>query len=147
MITYRAIESASNDLEIFSKSASQSGFVNSISEMISELKQFNISYEKLEVIAEEIENETLKLKLKDLKFFLDKFTLDYILTMPIEEYASGRNNKESFCYMVEETFDCFGAISGRTTAFQKFVIYWSDEEQEYLFGDKRTKQRKQQSLL
>ena len=66
MITYRAIESASNDLEIFSKSASQSGFVNSISEMISELKQFNISYEKLEVIAEEIENETLKLKLKDL---------------------------------------------------------------------------------
>ena len=38
MITYRAIESASNDLEIFSKSASQSGFVNSISEMISELK-------------------------------------------------------------------------------------------------------------
>ena len=26
MITYRAIESASNDLEIFSKSASQSGF-------------------------------------------------------------------------------------------------------------------------
>ena len=43
MITYRAIESASNDLEIFSKSASQSGFVSSISEMISELKQFNIS--------------------------------------------------------------------------------------------------------
>lgn len=81
-------------------------------------------------------------KLKDLKFFLDKFTLDYILTMPMEEYVSGRNNKESFCYMVEETFDCFGAISGRTTAFQKFVIYWSDEEQEYLFGDKRTKQRK-----
>lgn len=81
-------------------------------------------------------------KLKDLKFFLDKFDLEYISTMPIEEYASGRNNKESFCYMVEETFDCFGAISGRTTAFQKFVIYWSDEEKDYLFGDKRTKQRK-----
>ena len=48
MITYRAIESASNELEIFSKSASQSGFVNSISEIISELKQYNISYEKLE---------------------------------------------------------------------------------------------------
>lgn len=81
-------------------------------------------------------------KLNELKFFVEKFNLYYILTMPIEEYVSGRNNKESFCYMVEETFDCFGAISGRTTAFQKFVIYWSEDEQEYLFGDKRTKQRK-----
>ena len=83
-----------------------------------------------------------KLKLKDLKFFLNKFNQKYILTMPIEEYSSGRNNKESFCYMIEETFDCFGAISGRTTAFQKFVIYWSDEKKDYLFGDKRTKHRK-----
>ena len=66
MITYRAIESVSNDLEIFSKSASQPGFVNSISEIISEMKQYNISYEKLETIAQEVDNETLKLKLKDL---------------------------------------------------------------------------------
>ena len=41
--------------------------------MISELKQFNISYEKLEVIAEEIENETLKLKLKDLSKIYKQF--------------------------------------------------------------------------
>lgn len=81
-------------------------------------------------------------KQKELQWFLSKFTLDYIKEMPIDEYVSGRGNKESFCYMVEETFDCFGKISGRTTAFQKFVIYWDKNENDYLFGDKRTKSRK-----
>ena len=61
MITYKAIESASNDLQIFSKSASQPGFVNSISEVISEMKQYNISYQKLEEISQEVDYETLKL--------------------------------------------------------------------------------------
>ena len=76
MITYRAIESVSNDLEIFSKSASQPGFVNSISEIISEMKQYNISYEKLETIAQEVDNETLKLKLKDLSKIYKQFEMD-----------------------------------------------------------------------
>ena len=82
MITYRAIESASNELEIFSKSASQPGFVNSISEVISEMKQYNISYERLETLAQEVDNETLKLKLKDLskiyKQFEEKLHENYI---------------------------------------------------------------------
>ncbi len=86
--------------------------------------------------------EKEKSNLKYLNFFLEKFTLDYISTMPIDEYVSGRNNKESFCYMIEENLDCFGSISHRTTAFQKYVIYWSDEKKDYLFGDNRTKQRK-----
>ena len=73
MITYRAIESVSNDLEIFSKSASQPGFVNSISEIISEMKQYNISYEKLETIAQEVDNETVKVKLKDLSKIYKQF--------------------------------------------------------------------------
>ncbi len=82
MITYRAIESASKDLEIFSKSASQPGFVNSISEIISELKQYSVGYEQLENIAGEVDNETLKLKLKDLskiyKEFEEKLHENYI---------------------------------------------------------------------
>ena len=112
MITYRAIESASNDLEIFSKSASQSGFVNSISEMISELKQFNISYEKLEVIAEEIENETLKLKLKDLskiyKQFEEKLHENYIdsqdmLNSLAEKIEACDYFKDAYIYIDEFT--------------------------------------------
>lgn len=82
MIVYKAIESVSSDLEIFSKSFSQSGFINSITETISELKQYNVSYEMLEEIALNIENETLKLKIKDIskiyKSFEEKLHENYV---------------------------------------------------------------------
>ena len=66
MMTYKAIESVSKELNIFSKSASQSGFVSSISDIIGELKQYNISPDALEAVSADVENETLSLKLKDL---------------------------------------------------------------------------------
>lgn len=82
MMTYKAIESVSKELNIFSKSSSQSGFVSSISDMISELKQYNISYEMLENISGEIENENLSLKLKDIskiyKEYEEKLHENYI---------------------------------------------------------------------
>ena len=40
MITYKAIEKVTDELNVFSKAASQTGFVGSVSEMISELKQY-----------------------------------------------------------------------------------------------------------
>ncbi|WP_219340502.1 hypothetical protein, partial [Klebsiella pneumoniae] len=43
MMVYRAIEDVSEELNVFSKSKSQSGFVSSITDMISEMKQYNIS--------------------------------------------------------------------------------------------------------
>ena len=112
MITYRAIESVSNDLEIFSKSASQPGFVNSISEIISEMKQYNISYEKLETIAQEVDNETLKLKLKDLskiyKQFEEKLHENYIdsqdmLNSLAQKIDSCDYFKDSYIYIDEFT--------------------------------------------
>lgn len=82
MMTYRAIENVSSELNIFSKSASQSGFVSSISDMISELKQYNVSYEMLENMSGEVENETLSLKLKDIskiyKAFEEKLHENYV---------------------------------------------------------------------
>lgn len=82
MMTYKAIENVSNDLNIFSKSSSQSGFVSSISDMISEFKQYNISSDMIENIAGNMENETLALKLKDIskiyKEFEDKLHEKYI---------------------------------------------------------------------
>ncbi|HSQ87549.1 helicase-exonuclease AddAB subunit AddB [Romboutsia sp.] len=82
MMTYRAIENVSSELNIFSKSASQSGFVSSITDMISELKQYNVSYEMLENMSGEVENETLSLKLKDIskiyKEFEEKLHENYV---------------------------------------------------------------------
>lgn len=73
MITSSAIESISKDLKIFSKSATQPGFITSISDMISEFKQYNISPEMLINISGDIENETLSLKLKDISKVYEAF--------------------------------------------------------------------------
>ena len=82
MMTYKAIENVNKELNIFSKSSSQSGFVSSISDMISELKQYNIGYDMLDNISGEIENENLRLKLKDIskiyKEYEEKLHENYI---------------------------------------------------------------------
>lgn len=66
MMIYKALEGVSNNLEIFAKAASQPGFIGTIADMISELKQYSITYESLENIAGEVQSETLKLKLQDI---------------------------------------------------------------------------------
>ena len=73
MITYKAIEKVASELNVFSKAAAQTGFVGSVSEIISELKQYNVNYDMLEYIAEDIENETLRLKLKDVSKIYEAF--------------------------------------------------------------------------
>lgn len=73
MMTYKAIESVSKELDVFSKATSQSGFVSSISEIISELKQYNIDPDMLENVANDIENEALKLKLRDISKIYKEF--------------------------------------------------------------------------
>jgi len=73
MITSSAIESVSKDLNIFSKSSTNSGFITSVSEMIDELKQYNVTYEMLENISGELENETLRLKLQDISKIYEAF--------------------------------------------------------------------------
>ena len=73
MMTYKAIESVAKELNIFSKSASQSGFVSSISDMIAEFKQYNVTPEMLEHISSDVENETLGLKLKDISKIYEAF--------------------------------------------------------------------------
>ncbi|MDX5681235.1 helicase-exonuclease AddAB subunit AddB, partial [Clostridioides difficile] len=73
MMVYRAIEDVSEELNVFSKSKSQSGFVSSITDMISEMKQYNISPEMLENISGELDNETLSLKLKDISKIYNSF--------------------------------------------------------------------------
>ena len=73
MITSNAIESVAKELNIFSKSATQPGFITSVSEMIAEFKQYNVTPEMLEHISSDVENETLGLKLKDISKIYEAF--------------------------------------------------------------------------
>ena len=66
MMIYKSIDKISDELKVYAKSSTQSGFVASITDMISELKQYNVSPDMLEAISSEVENETLRYKLKDI---------------------------------------------------------------------------------
>lgn len=66
MMIYKSIDKISDELKVYAKSSTQSGFVASITDMISELKQYNVSPDMLEAISGEVENETLRYKLKDI---------------------------------------------------------------------------------
>ena len=73
MIIYKSIDKISNELKVYGRSATQSGFVGSITDMISELKQYNVSPEMLENMAGEVENETLRYKLMDIAKIYNEF--------------------------------------------------------------------------
>lgn len=73
MIIYKSIDKISNELKVYGRSSTQLGFVGSITDMISELKQYNVSPDILENIAGEIENETLRYKLMDIAKIYGEF--------------------------------------------------------------------------
>ncbi|WP_322959052.1 DUF3883 domain-containing protein [Mycoplasmopsis cynos] len=80
-------------------------------------------------------------KLKVLKEFKEVFNESKISNMDIDNYVIGKH-EESFCYYVEQKLKFFGNISGRTNAYQKFVIYWNSSLGKYVFGGKNHKNRK-----
>lgn len=98
MITYKAIEKVADELNVFSKAASQTGFVGSVSEMISELKQYNVNYDMLEYISEDIENETLRLKLKDVSKIYEAFENELH-----ENYVDSQDMLSSLAVKLENT--------------------------------------------
>lgn len=103
-------------------------------------------FEKLEAY---LSSNEYKEKLKEekrlrkaLNKFLNLFTIEKIKTMTKEDYCLGlENSRKSFCYYVEKLLN-YGAISGRTNAYQKFVLYYDKKEKQFKFGDKRTKHRR-----
>ena len=73
--------------------------------------------------------------------FTQKFTPEFINTMPLEMYAIGDKDEgrgENFCYVIERDLSGLGRILG-SNAF-KFGVYYgkieSDEEQKYRFAKK-----------
>ena len=73
MMIYKALDEVSSDLQIFSKASNQPGFIGTISDMISEFKQYSITSQALENVAGEVNSETLKLKLQDISKIYDNY--------------------------------------------------------------------------
>lgn len=74
MLISHVLDEVVDDLTVFKRAATQKGFINTISDTISEFKRYSITPELLSIAAENIENETnLKSKLLDLNKIYGKF--------------------------------------------------------------------------
>lgn len=74
MLLYKILEETKGELKIFDRASRQQGFVNVMSEIISELKRYNVNPETLSLAAEKVsKNEVLKEKLDDIGLIYKKF--------------------------------------------------------------------------
>lgn len=74
MMIYHIMDELKGELTVFSKAVKMQGFVNTISDIITELKIYGISPEILEKASEKIEgDEILKSKLQDINRVFSKF--------------------------------------------------------------------------
>lgn len=73
IIVHKMLESLKDDLEIFSKSASQKGFVNTMCDMIAEFKRYNVTPDDLENTCSKLKDELLKKKLRELALIYSEY--------------------------------------------------------------------------
>lgn len=74
ILLYRAIESVKNDLKVFQRAGRQQGFVNVVSDIISEFKRYDVNPDTLRDVYENItDNEGLKDKLQDINLIFSSF--------------------------------------------------------------------------
>ncbi len=73
MLIYKILENMKDNFKIFSKVSAQNGFVNTISEMISELKRYNVTPQDLENALQYTDNELLKDKLAEISVIYNEF--------------------------------------------------------------------------
>jgi ATP-dependent helicase/nuclease subunit B len=74
MLIYRVIDCLKDELSVFSKAVRQQGFVGVVSELIAELKRYNITPQDLMGVCEKAgEDELLKSKLSDIVAIYDEF--------------------------------------------------------------------------
>lgn len=62
--------------------------------------------------------------------FVEKFPLEHLRELTLEQYAIGRGDTENFCYWLEWGTGTLGSIRGG--ASKKFGVYWSQSKKEYM---------------
>lgn len=99
MLLYRIIEEVKDELKVFTKAGKQAGFINIMSDIITELKRYNVSTDMLKEVSEKVNgNEMLKGKLADINLIFEKF--DAYLH---EKYI---DNEDQFMLLVEKLDKC-----------------------------------------
>jgi ATP-dependent helicase/nuclease subunit B len=74
MLLYKVLEEVKEDLQVFKRASKQQGFVNVMSETISELKRYAVTEEALKKTSDKVEdNQALKEKLQDISRIYERF--------------------------------------------------------------------------
>jgi len=73
ILLYKVIEQVKKDIGIFSKASKQIGFIKNISDIITELKSYDISPDRVNDILDHVNNQNLKDKLKDINLIFSNF--------------------------------------------------------------------------
>jgi len=80
------------------------------------------------------EVKTKSFETRDL--FLDKFPIEKIPDLTLDDYVIGKQNENSFCHMLEHSLPIFGRISGRFSTIHG--VYWAKDENRYKWRGKFT---------
>lgn len=73
MLIYKILKDKTDELEYFNRMTKEQGFSSVVSKLITEFKKYNISTEILNLKEEEINDDELKKKLKDLDLIYNEF--------------------------------------------------------------------------
>ena len=73
MLIYKILKDKADELDYFNRMTKEQGFSSVVSKLITEFKKYNISMEMLNSKEEEINDDELKVKLKDLKLIYNEF--------------------------------------------------------------------------
>lgn len=83
-----------------------------------------------------------KREMPKVKKFVKDFSLNEIKKMRLDDYVIGNKSNKTFCYRLEVELKNICELRGRTTASQKYGIYWDKNKNKYVFGSKVTKKTK-----
>ncbi|MFD3156290.1 helicase-exonuclease AddAB subunit AddB [Haloimpatiens sp. FM7330] len=73
MLIYKIMNDIKEELKVFNTAAKQEGFTNTISQLITEFKNYNVSAEMLNETVSEVDDELLASKIKDINYIYTEF--------------------------------------------------------------------------
>ncbi len=85
--------------------------------------EFIASIREINKVIEEAEKERRR--------FINKFSINSLENLPIDDYIVGKQNKDSFCYCLETKLRGLGNIKGGTPADKKFGLYYGKTKHDF----------------
>jgi ATP-dependent helicase/nuclease subunit B len=124
IMLYRIMDEHKDEFLAFKKAIKMKGFVNTISEMLTELKIYEVKPEDLELANEKIEDEALSKKLHDINLIYSEFE---------KQLVSGYIDTNDDLNILYEKLDSYAGLNNAEIWVDGFVMF---TPQQYLIIEK-----------